>query len=238
MPGFLRFWDVAERVEVWYNRGNQSIGYSTKCRLLQNKHMKTIFDTLALPAFRERPGLYIGARDLQTLETWMQGYMSACEDADEPCRLETPNGLPIALLRDYIALRERDTSVGGIAYILTNAANGQNEVAWARFFTHLDDFMRLEIVEVQCLQVTDAMKLFAASQNRYFDWINGKEVPHNFKMNTLTKRILSNGLCWVTGETDHDERIFREPYRYSILPDKDADEAIMNLFGTAEWEAL
>ena len=22
-PGFLRFWDVAERVEVWYNRGRK-----------------------------------------------------------------------------------------------------------------------------------------------------------------------------------------------------------------------
>ena len=201
--------------------------------------MKTIFDTLTLPAFRERPGLYIGSRNLQTLETWMQGYMSACEDADEPCRLETPNGLPIALLRDYIALQEKDRSVGGIAYILSNAANGQNEMAWARFFTHLDDFMRLEIVGVRRLQVTDGMKQFALSQSGHFEIADGKEVPRVFKMKTLTKSLLSNGLCWVTVvETDQEERIFKEPWRYSILPGRKADEAIMNWFGTAEWEAF
>ena len=167
----------------------------------------------------------------------MQGYMLACEDADEFCRLNTPNGLPVALLRDYIALQEKDRSVGGIAHILTRAANGQNEAAWARFFTHLDDFMRLEIVGVRHIRVTDRMKQFAASQNRYFESVDGKTVPSVFKTKTLTKRLLSNGLCWITEETDHDERIFREPY-YFILPDEEADEAVMKLFGTVEWEAL
>ncbi len=200
--------------------------------------MKTIFDTLALPEFRKRPGLYIGKGDIQTLETWMIGYMAACTEANEQCRLDTPNGLPIALLRDFIALQERDRSVGGIAYILSKAANSQNETAWAKFFSYLDEFMRLEIISVQRILVTDEMKQFAVSQNRYFEIIDGKTVPHCFDINTIVKKSLSNGLCWTIKVTGSDESIFREIYDYSIMPDKEADRVIRELFGTVKWEEI
>ncbi len=202
------------------------------------EHMKTIFDTLALPEFRKKPGLYIGKRDLQTLGTWTIGYIAACTEANEQRRLNTPNGLPIALLRDYIALQESDRSVGGIADILAKASNSQNETAWTKFFSYLDDFMRLEIVSVQRLQVTDEMKQFAVSQNRYFEMKDGKAVPHCFYMNTIVKKSLSNGLCWTIKATDYDESIFREIYDYSIMPDKEADRVIQELFGAAKWEEI
>ena len=82
--------------------------------------MKTIFDWLCRADFRTKPEMFIGHGNLNTLETWINGYADGCFDAGHPeCYYYTPNGIPYFLLRDYIALQENDQSVGGIAFILT-----------------------------------------------------------------------------------------------------------------------
>ena len=109
----------------------------------------TIFDILTHDNFRKRPAMYIGRGDLQTLETWLSGYRIACETAGEYERLRTKNGVPFRLLRDYIALNERDTSTGGIAFILQKAAGGDSTQAMERFFEYVDRYVKLEIKSVK-----------------------------------------------------------------------------------------
>ena len=116
--------------------------------------MKTIFDTLNLPQLREQPALYLGEQDLRSLEVWIYGYVAACMDAGEEERLNTPNGIPISLLRDYLAWKEQDESTGGIAYIMRSAANHSEEEAWKRFFSHLDAFEALTKQDAWYIKVT------------------------------------------------------------------------------------
>ncbi len=52
--------------------------------------MKTIFDWLTMPVFRERTGMFLGRRDPEALDIWIDGYQRACEDASEHERLRTP----------------------------------------------------------------------------------------------------------------------------------------------------
>ena len=63
--------------------------------------MKTIFNWLTMPVFRERTAMFLGRRDPEVLDIWIDGYWLACEDAGEYDRLRTPGGVPIHLLRDY-----------------------------------------------------------------------------------------------------------------------------------------
>lgn len=66
--------------------------------------MKTIFDWLCHPDFRTKPGMFIGHGDLNTLEAWMVRYEQGCIDAGHPKCCNTPNGVSIDLLRDFISL--------------------------------------------------------------------------------------------------------------------------------------
>ena len=50
--------------------------------------MKTIFDWL--PMFRKRTAMFLGRRDPEALDIWIDGYQRACEDASEHERLRTP----------------------------------------------------------------------------------------------------------------------------------------------------
>ena len=52
--------------------------------------MKTIFDWLTMPMFRERTGMFLGRRDPEALDIWIDGYQRACEDAGEHERLRIP----------------------------------------------------------------------------------------------------------------------------------------------------
>ena len=52
--------------------------------------MKTIFDWLTMPMFRERIAMFLGRRDPEALDIWIDGYQHACEDAGEHERLRTP----------------------------------------------------------------------------------------------------------------------------------------------------
>ncbi len=72
--------------------------------------MKTIFDWLTMPEFRERMAVFIGQRSLTALNVWMMGYRMACRDNNEYNRLRTSYGVPVELLRDYIAMMENDSS--------------------------------------------------------------------------------------------------------------------------------
>lgn len=200
--------------------------------------MNTIFDTLNSPRFREFPQLYIGSRDIFTLEAWMQGYVCACYDADEQTRINTPNGIPFSLFRDYIALMEQDQSTGGIAHILMKAAGGQNEEALTRFFSHLDNFTSIKTRNVWRMQITDSMRLFASKLNNSYELEQGGNlVPRDFKTNALKKVTLANGLCWITEERIDGDRIWTE-FHYSILPEDKADELLLEKFGNVKWEQI
>ena len=181
--------------------------------------MKTIFDWLTMPAFRERTAMFLGRRDLETLNAWMRGYWMACEDAGEHNRLRTPGGMPIHLLRDYIAMRERDASTGGIPYILRKAVEeGRDSLMIDRFFLHVDAWMQLSIRSVQHADVTPGMKP---------DFITSPEgMPTGFRKVSLT-----GGLCWMVAERPSGE-IYWECIgdtadwpggRYKIGPEAEAD---------------
>ena len=121
--------------------------------------MKTIFDWLTMPAFRERTAMYLGRRDPVLLDTWMFGYQMACKDAGEYDRLRTNGGVPIDLLRDYIAMRENDTSSNGIPNILREAVGERDDkLVMDRFFSHVDALMQLSIISVQHTDIPPEMK--------------------------------------------------------------------------------
>ena len=52
--------------------------------------MKTIFDWLTMPMFRERTAMFLGHCDPEALDIWIDGYQRACEDAGENEQLRTP----------------------------------------------------------------------------------------------------------------------------------------------------
>ncbi len=201
--------------------------------------MKTVFDLLTLPRFRMRPELFIGKRDLHTLETWIRGYEAACEDAGERERLNTPNGVPVFLLRDYIALQEGDNSTGGIAYILLRAAGEREQEAWDRFFSHLDRFLALQILEVRRTEVSQRMKRAASAQQRFFRPDPGGGLaaltPDGFQMTEMRKIVLTDGLCWILEITPDGERFWPLSGRF-LAPEAEADAGLLALFGTVKWE--
>ena len=189
--------------------------------------MKTIFDWLTMPAFRERTGMYIGFRDMKTLDSWILGYRFACRDADEAERLRTPNGVPIDLLRDYIAMKESDQSTGSIAYILQEAVRVHDDRQIVdRFFSHVDAFMRLSVRTVQHAKVTPDMKPdFCCRQ---------EDMPTEFRKISLTE-----GLCWVVEETPSWEWYWSCVLSHfgTIGPEADADRLLQQTFqGTFVWQ--
>ena len=203
--------------------------------------MKTIFDTLNNPQFRERAAMFIGRQDLYTMETWINGYRSSCEDAGEENRLNTLNGLSISLLRDYLAWKEQDHSTGGIAYIMMNAANGSEEDAWKRFFSRLDEFESLKIQNTWRLTITEPMAKHTANQKQVFT-LNASEdmIPLSFLGCVITKTNLSDGLCWV--KTEYADResssLGFAGLEYAILSEIEFDARMAGWFGTVHWELI
>ncbi len=205
--------------------------------------MKTIFDWLCCPNYRTKPGMLIGHGDLNTLETWMVGYEQGCFDAGHPeCCDYSPNGIPFVLLRDFIALQESNTSTGGIAYILLSAASGNEEKAWNQFFTYLDSFMELTIIESEIIDLTDSMRQhYDETVERYQYNSDGKLTRCHYNVSRLKTVNLSNGMCWVEEEPGlSDGRIaFFDPQSvdrpYRILPKKEMDKELHRLFGTVAY---
>lgn len=199
--------------------------------------MKTIFDTLNLPRFRECPALFLGKKDLSILKAWIDGYMDACDDAEEEKRIETPNGLPISLLRDYIACMEQTESTGGIDHILRKAADGQEDAAWQKFFAHLDAFEALREQNVQTIQITESMARYAEENKPvYTTNAEGKWEPFPFRGLVFRKTMLNGELCRITQERpgESQERpFFGDVY---VMRQKDIDEQLERYFGEVNWE--
>ena len=196
--------------------------------------MKTIFDWLTMPMFRERTAMVLGRRDPETLDIWIDGYQRACEDAGELKRLRTPGGVPIHLLRDYIAMKENDTSSNGIPRILREAVGeGDDSVVLDRLFSHVDALMRLSIRSVWHTKITPEMKpsFVTAPEN----------MPTGFRKVSLTE-----DLCWMIVETPSDEYYWdcigdltgRWPFgRYKIGPEAAADAFMERTYKAAlVWE--
>ena len=200
--------------------------------------MKSIFDTLDLPEFRNRPAMFLGKRDLSLLKAWIEGYSTACEEAGEEERLETPNGLSISLLRDFIACEERDQSTGGIDDILLRAADGHEGAAWATFFSHLDVFESLRVQSVQTMKVTDEMAKHAEDKRLVFTMnAEGKMEPYSYRGLVFRKAVLNENVCWITQERPGG--VPEQPffgYGFAIMPQKEVDEKIALYFGEVNWE--
>lgn len=197
--------------------------------------MKTIFDTLNWPRFRECPALFLGEQELSTLETWMLGYMDACGDAGMEGPLLTPQGLSIALLRDYIACREGSLSTGGIADILSNAAGGEEETAWKKLFAYLDEFEALCVLGERIIEIDEAMARHAAEKRNIFlrNEEGGLE-PYPFLGVVYRKTVLSGGLCRIRAEAP-DGTAGILPRNTAILPETEADGELTELYGALRW---
>ena len=209
--------------------------------------MKTIFDWLCCADFRTKPEMFIGHGNLNTLETWINGYADGCFDAGHPeCYYYTPNGIPYFLLRDYIALQENDQSVGGIAFILLQSAGGNEEKAWNQFFVYLDAFMELTIIESVFIDLTDSMRQHYDETNERYQYNpNGTPTRCHYNVRRLKRVILSNGMCWVEEYPAPSKGTiaFFDPRsidcQYRILPEKEMDEELRRLFGTdLEWKRI
>ena len=201
--------------------------------------MKTIFDTLNLPQFRKAPALFIGNQDIRTLETWIHGYMSACEDAGERNRLDTSNGIPISLLRDFLAWKEQDHSTGGIAYIMMNAVNDSDEEIWKRFFSYLDEFESLRKLNTWSVTISESMAKYAANQNRFFTMDESRNmIPISFLGYRFSKTVMNNGLCWIETKSSNAEtsRFGFVGLERFIMPEKEADKRLEECFGAVRWE--
>lgn len=201
--------------------------------------MKTIFDTLNLPRFRKSPALFIGNQDIRTLETWIHGYMSACEDAGEQNRLDTSNDIPISLLRDFLAWKEQDHSTGGIAYIMMKAVNDSDEEIWKRFFSYLDEFESLRKLNTWSVTISESMAKYAANQNRFFTMDkSGNMIPISFLGYRFNKTVMNNGLCWIETKSSNAEtsRFGFVGFERFIMPEKEADKQMEKWFGAVRWE--
>ena len=196
--------------------------------------MKTIFDWLTMPMFRERTGMFLGRRDPEALDIWIDGYQLACEDAGEHERLRTPGGVPIHLLRDYIAMKENDTSSNGIPHILREAVGEEDDsLMLDRFFSHVDALMRLSIRSVWHAKITPEMRpnFVTAPEN----------MPTGFRKVSLTE-----DLCWMIVETPSGEYYWdcigdvtgRWPFgRWKIGPEAVADAFMERTYKAAlVWE--
>ena len=200
--------------------------------------MKSIFDTLDQPAFRNKPAAVLGKRELSALRAWIEGYTAACEEAGEERRLETPNGLPISLLRDYIACAEKDDGTGGFDDILLRATDGQEGPAWVKFFAHLDEFEALRVQSVQIMRITDALATRAEDKMLVFSKnAEGKWEPYSYRGLVFRKGVLNEELCRITQERPDGapERPFFSQ-AVTIMAQKEVDEQIAVYFGEAAWE--
>ncbi len=157
--------------------------------------MKTIFEWLSFPPFRRRPGMYIGCDSIRSLMQWMGGYKDACLDAGHEECLTTSNGLPFFLLRDYIAFREKDRSVGGIDFILLESVGGEEKKAWEKFFSYVDEYRELTICDSQTYRFTGHLTLYYNVVHAKFEW--KKNDSGHADIARLTVNRLSNGMCWV-----------------------------------------
>ena len=192
--------------------------------------MKTIFDWLTMPAFREHAGMFLGRRDPEALDIWIDGYQRACEDAGETERLRTPGGVPIHLLRDYIAMKENDTSSNGIPNILREAVGERDDkLVMDRFFSHVDALMQLSIISVQHTDIPPEMNPNFVS--------SPEEMPTGFRKVSLT-----GGLCWMVVESPSGEYYWdcigdltgRWPFgRYKIGPEAVADSFMKRTYRAA-----
>lgn len=200
--------------------------------------MKSIFDTLDLPEFRNRPAMFLGKRDLSVLKAWIDGYMTACGEAGEEQRLVTPNGLPISLLRDYIACAEKDQSTGGIDHILREAADGQEGAAWVKFFTRLDEFEALRVQSVQTMRITDELAKHAENKRLVFTMnAEGKWEPYRYRGLVFRKDVLNEDVCRITQERPGEAP--EQPFfghGVTVMPQKEVDEQIALYFGEVNWE--
>ena len=196
--------------------------------------MMTIFDWLTMSAFQQRTAKYIGRREIATLITWMDGYTDACVDGGQPERARTPNGLPVMLLRDYIAMREGSTSDEDIPSILHEAMpDGTEKAIVDRFFAHVNAFMQLSIRCVQHAEAAPDMRL-----ERF--------VRYGHKVAGLRKISLTEGLCWVILETPVREEYWRcipkagesaEQLLYAIGPEEEAERVMRQQLGCVPaWE--
>ena len=200
--------------------------------------MKTIFDTLNLPDFRNKPAAFLGKRDISILKAWIEGYTAACTEAEEENRLVTPNGLSIALLRDYIACMENDQGVGGIDKILLDASDGQETTAWVKFFVHLDEFEALRVQGMQTMEVTEEMAKHAEGKRLVFTMNEeGKWAPYPYRGLVFRKSVLNEAVCRITQERPGGapERPFFANGG-TFMTQKEADEQIAVYFGEANWE--
>lgn len=197
--------------------------------------MNTIFDTLCLRSIREQPALLLGTPTLSSMEQWIGGYAAACRDADLAKPLLTKNGLTILWLRDYIAAQENDRSTGGIAYILNQAAGGDERAAWERFFRHIDGFMKLEITGTRKMAVTEEMRRYAAAQQRFFAPDHeGKLIAVQFRVTEIQKTVLSNGFCFLE-EARPEKGSLIVGILNNYLREPEAEAELLRLFGETNW---
>lgn len=200
--------------------------------------MKTIFDTLDLLEFRSSPAAFLGKRDLSILRAWIAGYTTACEEAGETQRIETPNGLSISLLRDYIACVEEDDGTGGIDDILRRATDGQEGAAWVKFLAHLDEFEALRVQSVQIMRITDELAKRAEDKMLVFTkTAEGKWEPYPYRGLLFRKAVLNEEICRITQE--YPGKAPERPFfghGVTVMPQEEVDEQIAVYFDEVIWE--
>ena len=197
--------------------------------------MKTLVDWLTEPCFRKSPAMYLGRGDLWTLQTWMDGYIRACEDADNIRQISTPNGVPMTFFRDYVAMQEKGIYMGDLYHTLMYAC-GEERDALNRFFTRLDEFLRLSVLSVWCMTVTEKMKkTYMEKCQPQRKKPDGSWEPAELRLTALRKTALSEGFCWMTEERPEGEQTYRAgPFK--LMKESYADQCIQSEYGELNWK--
>ena len=105
-----------------------------------NKFPKNILELIDLQHFRDRPGLYLGAKDINILKAFVNGYLYSEECSGKNERTEEY----FAEFRDWLTIKidQPQTTAGWNHMILEMAYNDGNK-AVDKFFQLFDEFREM-----------------------------------------------------------------------------------------------
>ena len=101
------------------------------------KHLLGLID---LKSFRNRPGMYLGSKDINVFKGFINGYIysNECHNIND----ETDN--LFESFRNWLAVKlNQPNTTGGWNHIILHSTNGKSDQAVDRFFDLFDEFRRI-----------------------------------------------------------------------------------------------
>ena len=111
-----------------------------------------------LDRLRERPGMWLGTVDIDTLKTYISGYRAALTDAgvctEDPKSALFP--LDFWFMHEFAKIKTNSyESTSGWAHLIREECGGDGKIALERFFEYLDEFRSLKAVSLKKALLTE-----------------------------------------------------------------------------------